>query len=325
MIEKRRMPKKTINKNAVFVIFSVLVSLFAASCGHNPVSGGTPPVFENSESPYGKPTSKGRVASSEVTESSGISASKCQPNVLWTHNDSGDGPFLFAMDETGKPLGTWKLENADNKDWEDIAAVKDPDGKCLLYVGDIGNSRKDPRAEHTIYRVAEPTVTPADAQTSRKQPAGITGTEAMTFSYPDERQDAETLMVNAATGAIYVVTKQREKAAGVYKIYPRFGGSPVTAEKLGEITVPAIPNGFLTGGDISPDGTRVALCDYFAGYEFVLPAGDPNFDDIWRQKPNPIDIGDRTQGESIGYSSDGKSLFLTSEGLHQPLLDVTRH
>jgi hypothetical protein len=37
-----------------------------------------------------------------------------------------------------------------------------------------------------------------------------------------------------------------------------------------------------------------------------------------------FDLGKRKQGESIAYSSDGKSLFATSEGRRAPLIQVVR-
>ena len=66
-----------------------------------------------------------------------------------------------------------------------------------------------------------------------------------------------------------------------------------------------MPNGFLTGGDISPDGKRVILCDYFGAYEIVLPEKAKNFDEIWKEKPLIVELGEREQGEAVGYSADG--------------------
>lgn len=318
------MPNKTITKNLLIVIFSASLCALTAACGHNPVSDGKPPSFDKDSSVYGEPREKGRITSGEITESSGIAASLCQSNVLWTHNDSGDGPFIYGIDHEGNSLGTFKVENASNVDWEDIAAFKDATGKCFLYVGDIGNGRKDPRGEHKIYRFPEPTVSSTDSSSSRKEPISVAGAQVLTFAYPDERQDSETLMVRPGSGEMYVVTKHRNKAAGVYRIRPEFGGGLITAERIAEITVPAIPNGFLTGGDISPDGKRAIVCDYFAAYEFVLPEGSTNFDDVWKQRPISVNISDRSQGEAIAYSADGSALFVTSEGRFQHLIEVPR-
>jgi hypothetical protein len=78
-----------------------------------------------------------------------------------------------------------------------------------------------------------------------------------------------------------------------------------------------------TGGDIAPDGTRVILSTYAAGYELSLPDGAP-FDEIWDQEPQRVDIGEHQQGEAITYSADGESLFATSEGPHAPLYRIDR-
>ena len=37
----------------------------------------------------------------ELRESSGLAVSRTQPGVLWSHNDSGDAPTLYAIDVKG--------------------------------------------------------------------------------------------------------------------------------------------------------------------------------------------------------------------------------
>lgn len=319
------MPKKTITKFSAFVILIAFVSIVGGACHKNVVGDGKPPSFDRSQSVYGEPRVVGRFQSDEITESSGIAASKCQQDVIWTHNDSGDGAFIFAISLEGKHLGIWQVQNARNVDWEDIAGFRDGNGKCYLYIGEIGNtSNKDQRAEHKIYRIPEPAVRNSDSSSTRKNALQTEPAETLTFSYPYTRQDSETLMVHPATGDIYLVTKHRSNPAGVYKLKPVFDQSViVNAEKVRDITVPAIPNGFLTGGDIAPDGKRAIICDYFAAYEFVLPDGG-NFDEIFKQKPSVVELGDRKQGEAIGYSADGLSIIATSEGKFAPMIEVNR-
>src|SRR4030095_7791087 len=58
----------------------------------------------------------------ELKESSGLAISRTQPGVLWSHNDSGDGPNLSAIDGSGKLLGVFRGTGAMARDWEDIAA-----------------------------------------------------------------------------------------------------------------------------------------------------------------------------------------------------------
>lgn len=132
-------------------------------------------------------------------------------------------------------------------------------------------------------------------------------------------------MVHPKTGDIYVVTKRVSGPAGIYRLKPNFGLSdPQTAESVGEISVPAIPNGFLTGGDISPDGTRFVICDYTQAYEYSLPKGETDFAKIWKQPAETIDLGKRKGGEAICYTVDGSSIFATSEGKNSPIIEVVR-
>jgi len=313
-----------ITKILAFVIFAAAVGLVLSACSESSVKGGKPPVINEQASAFNPPSIVGKIASKEITESSGLVVSQCQENVLWTHNDSGDGPYVFAMDRTGTHLGTWKVTNAENLDWEDIATYKDESGKCFIYIGEIGNSRNNQLTEHIIYRFAEPTIKETDRDTSRKNAAATEPATVLKFSYPDRRRNAEVLMAEPKSGSLYIVTKEPSEPAAVYKLKPEFGAEKQVAVKVAEITVPAVPFGMLTGGSISSDGKRLLLCDYFAAYEFALTNTADSFDEIWKQKPIATGLGRRKQGESIAYSADGNSIFATSEGKNSPIIQATR-
>ena len=112
----------------------------------------------------------------------------------------------------------------------------------------------------------------------------------------------------------------------VYEAAPPFtAGKPVTMTRLGLVSVPSLFGGVITGGSISPDGRRVALCDYFQGYELTLPTGTANFNDIWKQRMVGFDLGKRKQGEAIAYRLDGKALLATSEEKNASIIQVTRN
>ncbi len=308
------MSKRTIAEIAVFVIVGSLVAGVSSCASRMPGSSQQP-----ADSPYLAPRVVGTIRSAEITESSGLAVSRCQNNVLWTHNDSGDDAYIFAIDREGDSLGTWRVGNARNIDWEDIAAYKDKAGKCFLYIGEIGDN-KTRRSEHIVYRVAEPIVVAENAGSSRKAPLNTANADALRFNYPDYDQDAEALMVDPKTGNLYVVTKRVSGPAGVYRLRPDFGeGTVQQAEPIAEVSMPAIPNGLITGGDISPDGMRVILCDYTRAYEMSLPAGTTDFDVVWKQSPQPVELGERANGESIAYNVDGTVIYATSEKRKGPV------
>lgn len=316
------MPRMNITKFAAFVIFSgVGVSqLCCASLSNDSLANAIP---ESEQAKYEKPTVVGNLKSDEITESSGLVASKCQTDVIWTHNDSGDGPYIFAINEKGEELGTWKVAGATNRDWEDISERREPDGKCYLYIGEIGNNKLE-REELAVYKVLEPTVNGQTKNSTRNEPLETESAMVLRFKYPDSRQNAETLMVHPITGEIYVLSKSKNEPSGVYRLKPEFGESVQIASLISKVTVPAVPNGLLTGGDISGDGRHVALCDYFYGYEITLPDSAKSFDEIWTQKPIRLDIGKRNVGEAIAYSQDGNSVLSTSEDRNAPIYRVNR-
>jgi hypothetical protein len=97
----------------------------------------------------------GRVADPAANELSGLVRSRSQPGLLWSHDDSGAGPVLFGLRADGRVAARPTVTGAQAVDWEDIAAGPAPDGRPLLYVGDIGdNASRRPSVD--VYRVAEP-------------------------------------------------------------------------------------------------------------------------------------------------------------------------
>lgn len=273
---------------------------------------------------YGPPVHLADLEERGVDESSGVVASRRNPGLYWTHNDSGDGPLLYAFDRRGRRRGVWQVSGAKAYDWEDVAAGPGPKaGQSYLYVGDIGDNGKE-RKRIVVYRVSEPAVTPEDAQTKWTEPQQTAPAEAINLKYPDGRHDAEALAVSPLTGDLYVITKSRNPAAaaGVYKLAAPYSADVVnTLEKVGEVRLPSLFPGMVTGADISPDGRRVVVCDYFNAYEFAAAGA---LDEVWKQKAAVINLGKRPQGEAVCYSLDGQSILATSEGSPAVVIEVPR-
>jgi len=217
------------------------------------------------------------------------------------------------------------VTGAQARDWEDMSIGPGPQqDKSYLYIGDIGDNNSV-RPDVVIYRVPEPALTAATRKLTKVKPGTTEPAEAIRLQYPDGPHDAEALLVHPVTGHIYIVTKLLISDPVVYEAAPPFAaGKTIKLTQIGKIHVPSVFGGVITGGSVSPDGRRVALCDYFQGYELVLPAGSNDFNDIWKQKMVGFDLGKRKQGESIAYSNDGKALLATSEGSGTPLIQVER-
>lgn len=314
-----------------------LMSLAAGvvACGPAPgppaADGGpTSAVDAASELPtgYGAPVLLGVLSDDAVTESSGLVASRRNPGLLWTHNDSGGGPLLYCFDLHGRACGVWRVDGAGARDWEDLAAGPGPRaGHPNLFVGDIGDNDGS-RPHVVVYRLPEPAVSGDQAPSSGRQPLATASAQALRLRYPDGPHDAETVLVHPGTGDLYLVTKEPSGVAGVYRapaaLDPATTGVLTLVAQLRLPAPPGSPPPAVTGGDIAPDGRRVALSTYVDAYELTLPP-EAGFDSIWQQPPVAVSLALRQQGEAIAYRGDGQALLTTSEGLPAPLHEVARH
>ena len=145
----------------------------------------------------------------ELRESSGVVVSRTQPGVFWSHNDSGDGPNLYAIDISGRLLAKVSVANAMARDWEDIssgpcsavvASTEPPQPSACLYIADTGDNN-EVRREVTIYIVAEPKVGGPDASPT------VTA-RSFNFRYAEGPTDAEALGVRP-NGDITIISKGR--------------------------------------------------------------------------------------------------------------------
>ena len=309
---------KTISKNRHFVISLLFLCFTASGCSSLPFGEQETTAEKPKELSdiFGKPRVVGRINSPKITESSGLVASRCNENIFWTHNDSGNGSFIFALNEKGRHVGTWRVKGAKSGDWEDIATAKDKNGECILFVGDIGNNSML-RNELTVYRFREPTIKGKNASSKISQTKAA---RAIKYTYPDRRRNAEALLVHPKSGEIYVLTKSVGAGSVVYKFSARGG----RATKVAQIDLPAFPTGLVTGGDISSDGRRVVLTDYYNAYEYSLRDRGASFDSIWTSEPTIIEVGERDQGEAVCYSPDMTAVYTTSEKRGSPFIKIER-
>ena len=98
--------------------------------------------------------------SPRLVESSGVAVSRAYPGVLWTHNDSGDGPYLYATDLRGTDRGALLVPGAQAIDWEDMSLGPCPvafrlQPRACVYLADSGDNMEF-RPFVTIYAVPEP-------------------------------------------------------------------------------------------------------------------------------------------------------------------------
>jgi hypothetical protein len=203
----------------------------------------------------------GRIDHKAITESSGLAASRQHPGVFWTHNDSGSGPFIFAITREGKFLAEYPVSTVRNTDWEAIAA----DDQGHLYVADTGNNELK-RDRALVYRLDEPD--PAAAGPSGRG-ASLKVSQVWRLKYPDKPFDAESLAIYQGKG--YVISKLLTgKNAGLYSFDLADSGEEIALQHVCDLPIRSP----VTDACISDDGKRLAVMTV-TGPNLFDVGGDP--------------------------------------------------
>lgn len=249
----------------------------------------------------------GTFKSPRLRESSGVAVSRHHPGLLWTHNDSGDGPYLYATTLAGDDLGSFRITGAEAVDWEDLSLGRCPDRATdCLYIADTGDNLA--RRRHvTIYIVPEPERPATDARATDHAPTAAA--HAVRVRYPDRPHDVEAIWVEPG-GAVILVTKGTDGPILRYALTRSalLGDSAVArlVDTLAIVPQPALAR-WVTGAAISPSGRRVVIRTYTELYFFrrqgiaLLPEGGP----CWLGLAEP-------QGEAVAFLTE-ETLVLTSE------------
>lgn len=259
----------------------------------------------------------GEFASPRLRESSGVAVSRAHPGVLWTHNDSGDGPYLYATDLRGRDRGFLLVPGADAVDWEDMALGPCPTraGSCV-YLADTGDNL-EMRTSVTVYAVPEPEPPTGPGDTLRTTAAPT----VLQLRYPDGAHDVEAIYVSPRDSALYLVSKGRTGGIGVYRVSRGEWRPPaagiVRATRLQTLGIrPAATAGrWVTGAAIRPDGRVVAIRTYGEIYLFA-PGADGRLTAARERPCNIRDLDEPGGGEAIDFLDDG-ALVLTSEALRR--------
>lgn len=234
-----------------------------------------------------------------LVEPSGLVISRQHEDLLWTLNDSGGGPELFALRFSGALVGRVRVKGADNRDWESIAI----DDKGRLYIGDFGDNRSD-RRDLTVYVVKEPDPT-------RDRTVKVEKRVRFSFRDRDEKRgkNGSAFDVEASffgDERLHILTKERGTArTSLYRFKPL---RHKERQKLRAREIAPV-DALVTGAELHPDQLRLAILTYdsIIVYQRAEP-GTPFFSEP--PQYSRIEVG---QAEGIAW--DGEDLLVCNEQL----------
>ena len=285
-----------------------------AGCGQPPTESVEPAT------PFIEVT--GELENKNLDEASGLARSYREPGTFWSANDDGKA-VIYALDTTGKHLGKVKVENADNKDWEDLASFE-LDGRPYLLLADIGDNEAK-RRKRSLYVIAEPD--PKDKE--------VDVAWRIDFTYAAGPRDAEAIAVDVENERVLLLTK-RDRPALLYELPLRPESDDVLeARLLGPVTsLPEPTAGDIanalalrdwhwqpTAMDISPDGSFAVIMTYAGVYYYHREPGE-SWRDAFSHVALGASLGRLKNAEAIAISNDGHYAFVTTEKKRAPLLRI---
>ena len=298
---------KTTPKSAAVLALGLLAAL--------PGLGGEVPEYQG-------PILAGQLAEPQNGEASGLAASHRMPGVLWTHNDSGGDPVLFAVNADGSLRGRVRIDGAHNFDWEDVASFE-LDGKAWLIAGDIGDNFALRATGCTLYVLTEPEA----VSLSPDRELVVAPAYSIPFVYEDGARDVESLAVDVKERAIYLLSK-RDAVPRLYRLslLPVEGAGPAVAKFVG--LVPHLPQpsllqrnvrlptqgfrGWPTAMDFSHDGTLALVLVYEQPLLFPRATGE-SWADALAHEPVKLAPHNLPQAEGACFSADDRAIFVASE------------
>src|SRR5688500_798651 len=176
-----------------------------------------------------------------LPEASGLAASKTNPDLFWSHNDSADA-VLIGIARDGAIKSQVRVTGAAVDDWEAVTTAPCPQRSCL-YIADIGDNEAR-RPSITIYRAVEPAATAT----------ATAPVEAFALVYPEGPQDAEALFATT-DGTLYIVTKGEGAPVHVYRVPALETTAPLRLTRIATLTgSEAGKTSRVTDAAASPDG-----------------------------------------------------------------------
>ncbi len=232
-----------------------------------------------------------------IDEASGISDSKKNTGFLWVHEDSGNSPELFLLSYNGAVLKKIYLQNATNRDWEDIVLGAGPQpGEDYVYIAETGDNSAV-STDYLLYRFAEPA---ASVDT-------VFNYDKIFFQYPDGAHDVEAILVDNITRDIFMVTKQ-DSLSKIYKLpYPQSTTSTNLAVAAGVMKI-----GGVASASLSPDGKEILVKTYTNVYYWERNPGETIESALHR---TPLSLGYvlEPQGEALCFRNDNSGFYTLSE------------
>ena len=291
---------------------------------------------------FGSMKNAGTIRDPSLNELSALQASLAHHGVLWSVEDSGNGPFLWAMNTNGVLLARYRVRGAgvSNVDWEALA-LSQRSGADDLWIGDIGDNARNrngrSRPLPALYRLAEPSIT----SSSDYRTAHVAATK-FRFRYSDTTgarlgpRNAESLFADPRSKGLFLIQKDLETIDGnahrarVFLLRPDHLHATRVNQAQQVTSITGSSGGAAAGpvgADISRNGAWIVVKNYVDGWLWHRGARRSIVQTFVADPTGPCSVPvDGAEGIAFGYrvSARWRRFFSVKERMGgNPPLNVT--
>ncbi|MDX1460929.1 MAG: hypothetical protein R3348_07720 [Xanthomonadales bacterium] len=268
----------------------------------------------------------GQVLDERLDEISGMEASTTLSGAMYVHNDDGE-PLIHVIDSDGTDRGSVRIEEAVNRDWEDLALIHGPGGP-LLVIADTGDNLAQ-HASVQLYFIPEP-VPDAEGRFS----GSVTPMHVLNLEYPGGARDCESVAWDPVSDRLLLISK-RDKPARLYALSREQALSsshvvlkqtatlarfrPPTARdrvRFGPYDAPWVSQP--TGMDIRDDGRQAAIISYRSLYLFDRAEGE-SWEQALARQPLEFEGPPSRKEEAVSYVAGSHDVMITTEVVPAPV------
>ena len=222
-------------------------------------------------------------------------------NLLWTFNDSGGRNIIYGFNLGGEIEKEIEIEDAKNVDWEDIAQ-----DEKHIYIGDFGNNR-GMRKNQNVYRIKKKDIGKDAKQKVKSKKIQFSFEDQTDYSFQGKNTPFDCEAIVDFNESLYIFTKDwTTRFTTVYEV-PKEKGK-YTIKPIGKFNV----NGLITGADISPDKSKLALVGYKDYKPILWIFSDFTADNFWGEQKIHIEMNPIFDAQTEGVCFLGNDSILIS-------------
>ncbi len=236
--------------------------------------------------------------SGKLNEISGI---MIYDDLYWGFNDSGGKNKLYGFDKEGKIKKELEFEKAKNQDWESITQ-----DQKNIYIGDFGNN-SGARDDLCIYKIKKKDIKKKKEQKVEAKKIRFKYATQQKYGFFNKSTPFDCEAMVEFKGNLYLFSKNwKDRTSTVYKIPTQKGEYEIHPMDTFNV------KGLITGADISPDKTKLALLGYENYQSFMWIFSDFTEDDFYGGSSQLFKLNKITNAQTEGISFNGNDSVLIS-------------